>query len=207
MQQLLQTAKDFKIIPNNFKSSAKLEAVKSEDDKIHAIIVGIPEEELEDYQVGSEVEIFAVNEVGLIYFETKILERNGFCIVLSENPDYSLIQRREYSRVSLQQGAVIFEDKQPDFVVSVEDISAGGMRIITREPLLIEEKYDVCIELSSNMKITCALQPVRVIQKGEEQQYVVSGRFVNLENIDRIVLVQYAFKINMEDQNISESFS
>ena len=34
-----------------------------------------------------------------------------------------------------------------------------------------------------------------------KKEFVTSGKFVDLENMDRIVLVQYAFKVKMEEQN------
>ena len=53
------------------------------------------------------------------------------------------------------------------------------------------------------MKIECALSPIRVVETlyQDIKAYVISGKFVNLENADRIVLVQYAFKTKMEEQN------
>ena len=53
------------------------------------------------------------------------------------------------------------------------------------------------------MKIECALSPIRISETifEDKKAYLISGKFVDLENADRIVLVQYAFKIKMEEQN------
>ena len=53
------------------------------------------------------------------------------------------------------------------------------------------------------MKIECALSPIRIVETeyDNKKAYMISGKFVDLENADRIVLVQYAFKIKMEEQN------
>ena len=203
MKELLQNAKDFKIIPGNFKSSGEFEIISVEDEQIKAKLRLLEESELQDYCVGSKVEVFGVNPLGLVYFETNILQKDGYDIILATSPDYSIIQRREYSRVNLNQGEVIFKDFNQDLILNIEDISAGGIKLVTSEPLEIDKHYDIEIKLSSNMTIECSLAPIRIKECEIENKkaYVISGKFVNLENADRIVLVQYAFKIKMEEQN------
>lgn len=203
MKELLQNAKDFKIIPGNFKSSGELNVISVEEEEIKAELKLLEESELADYVVDSKVEVFGVNSLGLIYFESKILEKNGSFVVLSTSSDYSIIQRREYSRVGLNQGEVIFKDGSPDLILKIEDISAGGIKLISSQPLEIDKYYDIEVKLSNNMKIECSLAPIRIkeIDFNGKNAYSISGKFVNLENADRIVLVQYAFKVKMEEQN------
>ena len=203
MKKIIESAKDFKIIPDNFKSSGAFTLNNIDDDCIKATLNLIDERELEDYRENSSVEVFGVNNVGLIYFETKIIKRNGFEVELATTQDYSIIQRREYSRVGLDQGNVIFKDIAPDSVLKVEDISAGGIKLISSIPLEIDKFYAIEIILSNNMRIECSLSPIRIKETvyGSKQAYIISGKFVDLENADRIVLVQYAFKIKMEEQN------
>jgi len=203
MKNLLQTTKDFKIIPDNFKSSGAFNLLSADDNEIKAELILLDEKEADDYKTGDNVEIFGVNNVGLVYFETKILSKEDKVLTLAATNDYSLIQRREYSRVGLNQGKVIFKDMAPDFISHVEDISAGGIKFICTAPLELDRDYSISIELSNNMNIECALQPIRITETTYENKkaYTVSGKFIDLENVDRIVLVQYAFKIKMEEQN------
>jgi len=203
MKNIINTIKDFKIIPANFKSSGTFNLINSNDEVINAELTLEDERELNDYIIGSSVEVFGVNDVGLVYFETKILDRDNKKITLASTSDFSIIQRREYSRVGLNQGNIIFKDMAPDFIKSVHDISAGGIKIISNQPLEIDKNYEIEITLSNNMKIECCLQPIRIKEEiiENKKSYIISGKFTNLENIDRIVLVQYAFKIKMEEQN------
>ncbi len=203
MKELLQATKDLKIIPNNFKSSCALKLLSVNDNEIKAELITSEESELNDYIPQENVEIFGVNNVGLIYFETKILAKNEKNITLATTNDYSLIQRREYSRVGLNQGSVIFKDIAPECLIKVEDISAGGLKFICATPLETDIHYPIQINLSGNMKIDCCLLPIRILETeyNNKKAYIISGKFTNLENVDRIVLVQYAFKIKMEDQN------
>lgn len=203
MKELLKDAKDFKIIPNNFKSSGAFELIDVNDETITAKLILSDKKELNDYEINSNVEVFGVNKLGLVYFETKILNRVENEITLAITQDFSLIQRREYSRVGFNQGKIIFKDMSSEFCPVVLDISAGGVKLDSTEPLELDKHYSIEIALSSNMKIECMLQPIRIkeINKDNKKSYIISGKFVDLENVDRIVLVQYAFKIKMEEQN------
>lgn len=203
MKNIIHTIKDFKIIPANFKSSGAFELLSADEENINAKLVLADERELNDYIIGSSVEVFGVNDVGLVYFETKITDRVDEKITLATTSDFSIIQRREYSRVGLSQGSITFKDIAPDFLQSVQDISAGGIKFTSSQPLEIDKEYAIEITLSNNMKIECCLMPIRIKETESEgkKSFIISGKFTNLENIDRIVLVQYAFKIKMEEQN------
>lgn len=211
MKELIKTIKDFKIIPANFKSAATFELLSSNDQDFKIKLNLLDDEEINDYKANSSVEVFGVNNVGLVYFETKILELNKEekTAILALVGDYSIIQRREYSRVEFNHGNVQFCDLGDDFVLKVEDISAGGLKFISNAPLELDRQYSIVINLSANMKIECAFCPIRVSKTDFEgkENYLVSGKFVDLENMDRIVLVQYAFKIKMEKQNKENDIS
>lgn len=178
MKDLINSAKDFKIIPNNFKSSGAFEVLGIENDEIKTKLILLDEKELEDYPVNSTVEVFGVNKLGLIYFETKIIKRDGFKMTLALTQDYSIIQRREYSRVGLNQGTITFKDMAPDTILNIDDISAGGVKFISSQPLELDKYYDIEIKLSSNMNIECALSPIRITQTQFKDQnaYIVSGK-------------------------------
>ncbi len=200
MRELIESIKDFKIIPANFQSAGEFNVLSVDDGAIKAKLNLIDKNELNDYKINSSVEVFGVNSIGLIYFETKILSKDNDIIELALVQDYSVIQRREYSRVELKQGKIEFKDMPQDTLLKVCDISAGGAKIITNIPLEIDRFYDISIFLSNNMSIDCALKPIRVQQESTDK-FEISGKFVDLENVDRIVLVQYAFKMKLEEQN------
>ncbi len=199
MKNILETTKDFKIIPNNFKSSGEFEVVSISNNDFKVKLILADKEEYKDYSKGENVEVFGINNVGLVYFETSILERKENILTLAITQDYSIIQRREYSRVKLSQGRLVFKDLPENFVEKIEDVSAGGIKFICREELSIDKIYEAEIDLSNNMKINCSMQPIRITESNDK--YAISARFNNLEDVDRVVLVQYAFKIKMENQN------
>lgn len=205
MEKILSVTKDFKIIPENFKNAGELRILEISEDIIKAKVILDKRQNIEDYSQGVNVEIFGANDLGLIYFETKIASRVDDVISFSTVSDYSIIQRREYSRVLLEKGNVNFTDLAENIVDKVIDISAGGLKIISNEKLELEKLYKIEIVLSNNMKINCNFKPVR-IDKNNDDKYTISGKFADLENLDRIVLVQYAFKLKMEKQNKDSNY-
>ena len=176
-----------------------MEILEITNDYIKATVLLESKQHIEDYSEGVNVEVFGANDLGLIYFETKVLKREDKVIYIKTVNDYSIIQRREYSRVLLKRGHVNFVDLAEDTVVDIEDISAGGIKFLSKEKLLLENQYQIEICLSNNMKINCSFQPARIDAVGNN--YYISGKFIDMENLDRIVLVQYVFKIKMEEQN------
>lgn len=202
MRELLNKTRDFKIIPPNFKSSGLFDVIEISENEITGKVVLIDYNELDDYKTDSYVELFGVNDLGLIYFETKILSKNDNIIKISYPIDYSIIQRREYTRVNASQVEIAFKDIN-NTILNLEDISAGGAKIITENEIQTGKNYDIEIVVSQNMKINCALCPIRVLETKyqDKKAYVANVKFVNIESADRITLVQYAFKTKMEEQN------
>lgn len=201
MHEIIKKGHDFRIIPENFESATIFEVKNIEGDDIEIILSKATKEELEDYKKDTNVEIFGSGVEGLIFFESKVKECSGSTLKVAIPKHYKSIQRREYSRVKFM-GELDIEG-QNDNIISIEDISAGGMKLITKEPLEVAKNYKIKIKLINNMTIECLLHPIRI----EEQQsangttYAISGCYKDMASIDRIALVQYSFKILMETEN------
>ena len=74
------------------------------------------------------------------------------------------------------------------------------MKIRTSENVDIEKLYDVSIKLSDEQDVKCKYQLIRV-EKGDNGLYTISGRFTCLSNIDKMTLVQFCMKKDMENLN------
>ena len=64
----------------------------------------------------------------------------------------------------------------------------------------IEKEYKVSIKLSEEHVVSCKYQLIRV-EKGENGLYTISGRFTNQSNIDKMTLIQFCMKKDMENMN------
>ncbi len=202
MQNIIKNGKDFRIIPEKFESSTICSITDSTDAFIDFNLPIASADELSDYIKGDEVEIFGSNNDGLIYFVTKITDKDGAKITVEMPKSYKNIQRREYSRVDFH-GELSFVDYE-GIVLQTEDISAGGLKFISSMPLEEHLEYNINIGLSNNLTIKCTMQPIRIQQvdfKGKNV-WSVSGKFKNIESIDRIALVQYSFRSMTEAENM-----
>ena len=202
MQNVIKNGKDFRIIPEKFESSTICNIVESSEDLIAFNLPIASEDELCDYTKGDEVEIFGSNNDGLIYFTTKITDKEGANIKVQMPLSYKNIQRREYSRVDFR-GELSFADFD-NVVLKTEDISAGGLKFISNIPLEEHLEYNINIGLSNNLTIKCTIQPIRIqqIEYEGKKAWSVSGKFKNIESIDRIALVQYSFRSLTEAENM-----
>ena len=71
------------------------------------------------------------------------------------------------------------------------------MKLTTQDNIDIEKDYNVTIKLSDEQEIKCKYQLIRV-EKGDSGIYTISGRFTSLSNIDKMTLVQFCMKKDME---------
>lgn len=201
MREIIKNSHDFRIIPENFESATIFEVKNIGNDDFEIELTRAGDDELKDYGADTDVEIFGSGTQGLIFFETKIKEQNGKTLRVSIPQNYKNIQRREYSRVKFM-GEIDIEG-QNDNIVSIEDISAGGMKIITKQPLEAAKNYKITIKLINNLTIQCLLHPIRIEEQTDAAgtTYVISGCYKDISSIDRIALVQYSFKVLMETEN------
>lgn len=149
------------------------------------------------YETDETVEMFAMTNPGQIYFETIVKEKNEDKLTLWFPITYKYLQRREYTRIpeakkiKLVQNEEIIDGK-------IEDISAGGLKIIVKKQLKLLSLYSSVIEID-NEKVKCSFEPIRIEANGEV--FIISGRFKEISNHDRIALVQYCFKKQIENSN------
>ena len=73
-------------------------------------------------------------------------------------------------------------------------------KLQTSDNIDIEQTYDVTLKLSDEQEIKCKYQLIRV-EKGDNNLYTISGRFTSLSNIDKMTLIQYCMKKDMENSN------
>ena len=80
------------------------------------------------------------------------------------------------------------------------DLSAGGMKLKTTENINMEYAYRVCIKLNDEIEINCKYQLIRM-EKDNNGEYIISGQFTNLSNVDKMSLVHFCMKKSMETSN------
>ena len=197
MKTLLKKNKKVSILPKDVKGAAEGTITRALKDFFE---VEIPVEDLKYYKTGENIEFFAAVESGMLYFSSELEEINENTLKIKTAKDYDLLQRREYTRVPLDKEITIKDD---NITCKCLDISAGGMKIEMAKQPDMEKDYTISFSLDGRTEIGCYLRPIRITKddKKKNGKYIVSGRFVLLKNIDKIAIVQYCFKKNIENTN------
>ena len=195
MRELLKEKQNVTIVPQDFKNSNKGEVISVDQEGFKMELkykpVGLMENHICDF--------YSLTDNGYLYFESYIkgLENN---IVSIANPvKHRFLQRRKYTRIKFFEDLVLTCGDIKHNVRTL-DISAGGMKLQTTENINIEKEYNVTIKLSNEQDVKCKYQLIRV-EKDDSGKYIISGRFVNQSNIDKMTLVQFCMKKDMENSN------
>ncbi|MBR1977282.1 PilZ domain-containing protein [bacterium] len=199
MEELIKSAKDFRIIPNKVEHSSICTVTGIEGEKLNLRLDLSKKEIAEGYIKEEIVEVFGSTDEGLIYFKGKVIAVNGTKLEIAIPKDFTKVQRREYSRIEFDGEIEIKEDGIKTHPV---DISAGGIKFISTENLVIGKAYETSIKLKNNLTINCETVPIRSYQtEATRNKYIVCSKFKNLKSIDRVAIVQYTFKELMELEN------
>ena len=120
-------------------------------------------------------------------------------ISIANPKKHRFLQRRKFTRIKfIEDLELIYNDTVHH--VQTLDLSAGGMKLKTKENINIEYAYRVCIKLNDEIEVNCKYQLIRV-EKNNDGYYIISGQFTNLSNVDKMSLVHFCMKKSMETAN------
>ena len=192
MRSQIVIDKEFNILSRSIDNATTCKVTSVEED---CFVVELENEG--KYEVDESVELFAMTDRGQLYFETIVKSVQGKTLSIWYPIVHKFLQRREYSRI-LTEKAIKLQDDSKDIEAIIIDISAGGIKVKTKQPLVLLKKYNTSIDIE-NKNIECIFEPIRIETDGEF--YTSSGRFLNLDSTDRISLVQYCFRKQIENSN------
>ena len=203
MKKMLKKNQKICIVSEDIKGSFSSKILKTEKNLFE---VAINSDDINYYKKGSEIEAFTVVDEGMLYFKAKvdtIKNKENILTISFDKKDYELLQRREYTRIDFEKEFTL-KDADNEYVCKTIDISAGGMKILLDKKISVANDYPIQFSLESNIPIECFFKPIRIdemLSKNKVVKYVVSGKFVALKNIDKIAIVQFCFKKQMENKN------
>lgn len=195
MRELIKNEQLVTIIPQDFKNSNKGRVVDVSIDGFKMELKYKPEGLI----VNHICDFYSMTDNGYLYFESYIQSLENNVITIANPVKHRFLQRRKYTRIKFIEN---LELKSGDVVHKIRtlDLSAGGMKVQTEENIDIEKLYDVNITLDGGQEVYCKYQLIRV-ERGDNGLYSISGRFVNLSNIDKMILIQFCMKKEMENKN------
>lgn len=195
MRELIKNEQIVTIVPQDFKNSNKGKVLDVSQEGFKMELKYKPEGLVKNHIC----EFYSMTDNGYLYFESYIQELENNIITIANPVKHRFLQRRKYTRIKFIENIdLIYDDKA--YKARTLDLSAGGMKIQTEENLDIEKEYKVSIQLSNEQEVSCKYQLIRV-ERGDNGLYTISGRFTQLSNINKMVLVQYCMQKEMENQN------
>ena len=195
MRELIKNEQLVTIVPQNFKNSNKGRVLNVNMDGFRMELKYKPEGLIKNHIC----DFYSLTDNGYLYFESYIQNIENNVLTVANPVKHRFLQRRKFTRIKFMEDLeLIFGDKA--YKVRTLDLSAGGMKLQSSENIDIENEYKVTISLTNEQEVKCKYQLIRV-EKGENGLYTISGRFTNLSNIDKMTLIQFCMKKDMENKN------
>ena len=195
MRELIKKEQLVTVVPQDFKNSNKGRVLEVSLEGFRLELKYKPEGLIKNHIC----DFYSMTDNGYLYFESYIQNIENNVISIANPVKHRFLQRRKFTRIKF------IEDLELTFEgishkVRTLDLSAGGMKLQTTENIDIEKEYKVTINLSNEQVVSCKYQLIRV-EKGENGLYTSSGRFTNQSNIDKMTLIQFCMKKDMENMN------
>ena len=195
MRELIKNEQQVTIVPQDFKLTNKGRVLDIAPDSFRMELKYKPE----GLMINHICDFYSFTDNGYLYFESYIQALENNVITIANPVKHRFLQRRKYTRIKfIEDLELIYKEKTHK--IRTLDLSAGGMKIQSSDNIDMEKDYNVSIKLSDEQEIKCKYQLIRV-EKGDNGLYTISGRFISLSNIDKMTLVQFCMKKDMELQN------
>ena len=195
MRELIKQEQMVTIVPQDFKNTNKGKVTDVSQDGFRMVLKYKPEGLIKNHIC----DFYSMTENGYLHFESYIKELENNVITIANPVKHRFLQRRKFTRVKFIENIELCLENTVHKARTL-DISAGGMKIQSEENINIEKDYNVVIRLSDEQEISCKYRLIRV-ERGDNGLYTISGRFTQLSNIDKMILVQYCMQKEMETQN------
>lgn len=195
MRELIKNEQLVTIVPQDFKNSNKGKVLDVNSDGFRMELKYKPEGLI----INHICDFYSLTDNGYLYFESYIKNLENNVITIANPVKHRFLQRRKFTRIKfLEDLELITDDKT--YKVRTLDLSAGGMKLNSENSLDLEKDYKVSIKLNDELKVNCKYQLIRV-EKSDNGLYTASGRFTNLSNVDKMTLIQFCMKKDMEKLN------
>ena len=195
MRELVKNEQLVTIVPQDFKKTNRGTVLDVSPEGFRMKLQYKPD----GLMINHICDFYSMTDNGYLYFESYIQDLQNNIITIANPVKHRFLQRRKFTRIKFLEDLVLTCGNISHNVRTL-DLSAGGMKIRTQDNIDIEKEYNVTIKLSDEQDVKCRYQLIRV-EKGDNGLYTISGRFTHLNNIDKMTLVQFCMKKDMESIN------
>ena len=195
MRELIKKDQIVTIIPHDFKDTNKGKVTDVSLAGFSMKLKYVPRGMLKQ----NVCDFYSLTDNGYLYFESYIKDVKGNEVVIANPKKHRFLQRRKFTRIDFLEDLELSYNDTVHHVQTL-DLSAGGMKLKTTENINMEHAYKVCIKLNDEIEINCKYQLIRM-EKNNSGEYIISGQFTNLSNVDKMSLVHFCMKKSMETSN------
>lgn len=192
MNELLNLGQKIKVVPQDFLYSNKgtIELILKE---IFVIKLVAPPTGL---KIGQIMEFYSQTKHGTLFFNSSIAKIDEDKIVVIKPNKHRFLQRRVFTRIPFAEKIELSKNNQSIDATSI-DLAAGGIRMKSKESFGIDDVYEIKFPLAGGQDISCKFIPV-LVQRSEDGIYTVAGKFENLPYTDRMRIIQYCLRKDIE---------
>lgn len=195
MRELIKKEQLVTIVPQDFKNSNKGRVLNVDMEGFRMELKYKPEGLIKNHVC----DFYSLTDNGYLYFESYIQNLENNVITIANPVKHRFLQRRKFTRIKFIEDLELTLGDVSHKVRTL-DLSAGGMKLQTSENIDMGQEYKVSVKLGEDQYVKCRYQLIRM-EKGDNGLYTISGRFVNLSNIDKMTLIQFCMKKDMENKN------
>lgn len=184
---MLKLNQKIKIVPENIKDSTSGTITAINEGQIKVKLNSIKALESQN------VEIY-INEVNcLLCFKTQVTGQDKDTIMFPYPQHIQNIQRREYRRIEINL-PIECQNNNENFQAESINISGGGIKLKTLKNIKSTKNISIKLPLGNGIKTDLEVLNTESLN----DFFTASGWFKNINNTDRIYLIQYCFKKELE---------
>lgn len=196
MNELVKIDQNVTIVPSDFNFTNK-GSVTSVSEKGFRMKMKYPTTGL---KVNYICEFYSQTPNGILFFKSHPTEMTENELFIANPIKHRFLQRRQFTRIKFITETTMVDKLDKKYNITTVDLSAGGLKFTTDSAIDLDREYKIEIKLDDDEVVYCWLQPIRM-EKQDTGKFMLSGRFVNQVNVDKMTLIQYCMNKNMEAKN------
>ena len=196
MRELVKIDQNVTIVPNDFNFTNK-GLVTEVSEKGFRMKMKYPTNGI---NVNHVCDFYSQTPNGTLYFTSHPTEIENNEIVVANPIKHRFLQRRQFTRITFITESSMTDTDGNEYHISTLDLSAGGMKFQADVSLNLDKEYQIEVKLEEDQSLNVWLQPIRM-EKLDSGRFMLSGRFVKQNNVEKMILIQYCMNKNVEEKN------
>ncbi|HBG47981.1 MAG TPA: hypothetical protein DDW90_00410 [Cyanobacteria bacterium UBA9971] len=149
--------------------------------------------------IDSEPEILISAEDYMIMFASKVNKIDNNKVFFAVPPKFTIVQKREYPRIKTKIPVFIKETvNSKEIEAETINIGGGGMQFVSSVKYNLNCILNARFSLPNKKEINTLFEILRADCEQLNEKILLSGKFQTISNFDKIAIVQFCFKRQLE---------